>query len=343
MTASQRLSGQQDMKPLDASGPPPLTVTDHVPPVPLSSLINTHSLTNALPQTSNAPPALPVTHCSTSFTNNAHAPAGLPIAHFNTNDLPSSYSDSDSDGSSVYSDVSMASRWSFDMEDDCSDPPHGAYLPPALSTSTHVMPPIPRGYSFLDDLNDPSDIDLLEYSDGVGSVQYTHYLQPVVQQLTNLSDPSGVANLTRTTRSDPPTSFVRSDPRTSFVRNVPTPSPPPAIVSPSIRPDMSAASTMPVPILASATISLQLPLIRFHVLPMQSNFPSHNRPTNWRPKEVELQTSRRPPPSNRRLPRNRPNSLPLEGLAVPRFLRLASLLQIVSEDVNSFARGRRKD
>lgn len=84
------------------------------------------------------------------------------------------------DAASVGSDVSMFSQWSFNTEDSHPPspdiPPHGVYLPPAPSSGvprtaipTTLMPPLPSGYSFLDDLNSPSDVGIPATYSGSGS------------------------------------------------------------------------------------------------------------------------------------------------------------------------------
>ncbi|KAF8125290.1 hypothetical protein EV363DRAFT_1176224 [Boletus edulis] len=88
-------------------------------------------------------------------------------------------SDVDDDAVSVGSDGSMLSQWSFGTKHDHSHspPPHGVYLPPVPSSGVPLaatptsMPPIPSGYSFLEDLNGPlaSDFDVLDTYSSSGS------------------------------------------------------------------------------------------------------------------------------------------------------------------------------
>ena len=76
----------------------------------------------------------------------------------------------DEDTVSVSSDVSMLSQWSFDIEDghlpSPDIPPYGMYLPSAPSSSVQfaatptLIPPLPSGYSFLDELNSSSDFGI---------------------------------------------------------------------------------------------------------------------------------------------------------------------------------------
>lgn len=290
MTASQLTSGHQDMKLLDA----PAAQTDHRdrPPISISP--------------TDAP--FPVAQ-STSLINNVHipGPAGLPAAHLSDDMSTLLYqmrSTNTDDAASINSDVSMASQWTFDIEDDHSDPPHGAYLPPPPSTASALnMPPLPRGYSFLDDLNDASDVDLSAYdsfgslagsrrsslsamsSDSHLSTSPTYstvvpsvanieagiqgvgdrqfLLPPIMQQPANLG--SNLAN-------DPPLSFVRDNQITSNVLPALPPAALQTIVSPPSEstaagiPSVSTTSVAPsIPAVVNAMHSVPAPINTTHV------------------------------------------------------------------------------
>ncbi|KAI9574064.1 hypothetical protein HD554DRAFT_2253044 [Boletus coccyginus] len=115
---------------------------------------------------------------------------------------------------SVGSDVSMFSQWSFNTEDSHPPspniPPHGVYLPPAPSSGvphaaipTTLMPPLPSGYSFLDDLNSPSDVGIPATYSGSGSSWQSSLSSLPDYNVAQIVQPTSVVNHVGTSGSVP--------------------------------------------------------------------------------------------------------------------------------------------